>query len=281
MKLHFTKMHGIGNDYIYFNCMEEELADPGAVSRAMAPRHFSVGGDGVVMICRSDIADAKMRMFNLDGSEGRMCGNAIRCVGKYLYDNGIVDKTSLTIETLSGIKTLELFLKDGKVDTVSVDMGIADFSPARIPIAADEEYINRMVVVDGQKWHLTALSMGNPHAVTYVPNVDALDLDKMGPHFENHPLFPERVNTEFVEVLGRRTLKMRVYERGSGETWACGTGACATVAASARNGIVPFDEPITVKLVGGDLSIVCRKDYRIIMTGSATKVYDGVYEYED
>lgn len=281
MKLHFTKMHGIGNDYIYFNCMEEELADPGAVSRAMAPRHFSVGGDGVVMICRSDVADAKMRMFNLDGSEGRMCGNAIRCVGKYLYDNGIVDKTSLTIETLSGIKTLELFLKDGKVDTVSVDMGVADFSPSAIPIAAEEEYINHMVVVDGQKWHLTTLSMGNPHAVTYVADVDALDLDKMGPHFENHPLFPERVNTEFVEVLGRRTLKMRVYERGSGETWACGTGACATVAASARNGIVPFDEPITVKLVGGELSIVCKKDYRIIMTGSATKVYDGVYEYED
>ena len=281
MTLHFTKMHGIGNDYIYFNCMEKELPDPAGVAIAMSPRHLSVGADGIVMICRSDVADAKMRMFNADGSEGRMCGNAIRCVGKYLYDNGIVRKTVLTVETLSGIKTLTLTVENGLVASVSVDMGIADFTPAVIPLAADEEYVDRPVEVLGRTWRMTAVSMGNPHSVTYVEDVDALDLVAMGPHFENHPLFPERVNTEFVQIIDRNTLKMRVFERGSGETWACGTGACATVAASVKNGIVRFEEPITVKLIGGDLSIVCHRDYRITMTGPATKVYDGVYEYAD
>ncbi len=282
MKIPFTKMHGIGNDYIYVNCMDGELANPDLVSISMSPRHFSVGADGLVLICPSKVADARMRMFNADGSEGKMCGNAIRCVGKYLYDNGIVAKKEISIETLSGIKYLKLNIVNGKMDSAEVDMGKAELMPEKIPVLFDgEKMINQPVEVDGKIYRMTAVSMGNPHAVTFVDDVDSLDLEKMGPSFENHAIFPDRVNTEFVRVIDSETLQMRVWERGSGETFACGTGACATVAAAVVNGICKAGVPITVKLRGGDLKIVCQEDMRVFMTGCATKVYEGVYDYED
>lgn len=272
-------MHGIGNDYIYINCLEKEIENPEELSVEMSRRHFSVGADGIVLICRSDIADAKMRMFNADGSEGKMCGNAIRCVGKYLYDNKITNKTELSIETLSGIKYLTLEVKNEKVKNVSVDMGVAVTDPLQIPVISDQEIVkNFPLEVDGEIYPITCVSMGNPHAVTFVDNVDILELEKIGPKFEHHPLFPERINTEFVKVIDRTTLQMRVWERGSGETYACGTGACASVVASVINGFCDTDTPVTVKLIGGDLKITVTKDFRVFMTGSATKVYEGVYE---
>ena len=275
-------MHGIGNDYIYVNCMNGELADPNRVSYVMSARRFSVGADGLVMICASQVADAKMRMFNADGSEGKMCGNAIRCVGKFLYDNGIVAKDHLSIETLSGIKYLNLNVENGKVASVEVDMGKAILSPCDIPVTYEgERMINAPVEVNGKTYGLTAVSMGNPHAVTFMDEIDSLDLERMGPHFENHPIFPDRVNTEFVRVIDDQTLQMRVWERGSGETFACGTGACATVVAAVLNGICKTDTPITVQLRGGNLKIVCDKDMRVFMTGPAEKAYEGVFEYED
>ncbi len=281
MKINFTKMHGIGNDYIYVNCMERELDDPSGVSAAMSPRHFSVGADGLVMICRSDAADAKMRMFNADGSEGKMCGNAIRCVGKYLYDNGIVRKKKISVETLSGIKYLTLHTDGGKVSSVTVDMGRASFAPRDIPITGESEHINKAITVGGSEYLSTALSMGNPHNVIFMDEIASLDLEKTGVGFENHHMFPERVNTEFIKVINRNELEMRVWERGSGETWACGTGACAAVAAACRCGISPFNEEVKVRLIGGELSIVCRDGYQMMMTGPCEKSYDGVYDYEN
>ena len=281
MKLEFTKMHGIGNDYIYFNCMEKELDDPEGVAIKMSPRHFSVGGDGIVMICRSDVADAKMRMFNADGSEGKMCGNAIRCVGKYLYDNKIVDKTEISIETLSGIKYLSLTVKDGKAEFIRVDMGNAILEAQKIPVIANDPPVRFPLEIDGKTYEMTCVSMGNPHAVTFLDEIDDLPLEKIGPIFENHKIFPERVNTEFVKIIGKNHLKMRVWERGSGETWACGTGACAVATASILCGYSDFDTPIKIDLIGGSLEILCTKDFRVFMSGSATKVYDGVYEYEN
>ena len=278
MELNFTKMHGCGNDYIYFNCLEKELDNPAEVAIAMSPRHFSVGGDGIVMICASAVADAKMRMFNADGSEGKMCGNAIRCVGKYLYDNGIVPKTEITIETLSGIKTLQLTVENGKMTKARVDMGKAELDPAKIPVQAEKQVLAMPLTVCGKDYPITCVSMGNPHAVTFVPGVADLPLETIGPEFENHPLFPERVNTEFVEIISPNHIKMRVWERGSGETYACGTGACASVVASILNGYCKFDQPVQVELIGGTLEIVCTKDLRVFMTGPAEKVYEGVYE---
>lgn len=281
MKLEFTKMHGIGNDYIYFNCMEKELDDPESVAIKMSPRHFSVGGDGIVMICRSDVADAKMRMFNADGSEGKMCGNAIRCVGKYLYDNKIVDKTEISIETLSGIKYLSLTVKDGKAEFIRVDMGNAILEAQKIPVIANDPPVRFPLEIDGKTYEMTCVSMGNPHAVTFLDEIDDLPLEKIGPIFENHKIFPERVNTEFVKIIAKNHLKMRVWERGSGETWACGTGACAVATASILCGYSDFDTPIKIDLIGGSLEILCTKDFRVFMSGGATKVYDGVYEYEN
>ena len=282
MKIPFTKMHGIGNDYIYVNCMKEELSDPNRVSYVMSARRFSVGADGLVMICSSQVADAKMRMFNADGSEGKMCGNAIRCVGKFLYDNGIIVKNRLSIETLSGIKYLNLNVENGRVASVEVDMGKAILTPCDIPVIHDgDRMIDTPVEVMGKTYRLTAVSMGNPHAVTFMDEIDSLDLERMGPHFECLPIFPDRVNTEFVRVIDAQTLQMRVWERGSGETFACGTGACATVVAAVLNGICKTDTPITVRLRGGDLKIVCDKDMRVFMTGPAEKAYEGVFEYED
>lgn len=281
MKIPFTKMQGIGNDYIYVNCMSGEYFDPAELSVKMSPRHMSIGADGLVLICSSDTADAKMRMFNADGSEGRMCGNAIRCVGKYLYENGIVDKINISVETLSGIKYLTLTVENGKVSYVSVDMGTASFVPCKIPVVSESELINAPITVPSGGYRFTAVTVGNPHAVIYADEIDSLDLYKIGPEFENNELFPERINTEFVKVISDTHLQMRVWERGSGETWACGTGACAVVAASVKNGICSANTEITVTLIGGDLKITCSDDYRLTMRGAAVKVYDGVFDTDD
>lgn len=272
----FTKMQGIGNDYVYVNCFEETVADPERVSEIISDRHFGIGADGLVLIMPSDKADFRMRMFNADGSEGNMCGNATRCIGKFVYDNHLTDKTSITLETRSGIKKLTLYPENGKVKTVLVDMGKAVLKPADIPMnVSGDTFINKPITVDGKEVFITAVSMGNPHAVTYVDDVDSLELEKIGPYFENHPLFPERVNTEFIKILDESTMQMRVWERGSGETWACGTGACAATAASVLNGYFPHDKEITVKLRGGDLFITYKSDGTVLMRGPAETVFTG------
>lgn len=272
----FTKMQGIGNDYVYVNCFEETVADPERVSEIISDRHFGIGADGLVLIMPSDKADFRMRMFNADGSEGNMCGNATRCIGKFVYDNHLTDKTNITLETRSGIKKLTLYPENGKVKTVLVDMGKAVLKPADIPMnVSGDTFINKPITVDGKEVFITAVSMGNPHAVTYVDDVDSLELEKIGPSFENHPLFPERVNTEFIKILGKSTMQMRVWERGSGETWACGTGACAATAASVLNGYFPHDKEITVKLRGGDLFITYKSDGTVLMRGPAETVFTG------
>ena len=272
----FTKMQGIGNDYVYVNCFEETVADPERVSEIISDRHFGIGADGLVLIMPSDKADFRMRMFNADGSEGNMCGNATRCIGKFVYDNHLTDKTSITLETRSGIKKLTLYPENGKVKTVLVDMGKAVLKPADIPMnVSGDTFINKPITVDGKEVFITAVSMGNPHAVTYVDDVDSLELEKIGPSFENHPLFPERVNTEFIKILDESTMQMRVWERGSGETWACGTGACAATAASVLNGYFPHDKEITVKLRGGDLFITYKSDGAVLMRGPAETVFTG------
>ena len=272
----FTKMQGIGNDYVYVNCFEETVADPERVSEIISDRHFGIGADGLVLIMPSDKADFRMRMFNADGSEGNMCGNATRCIGKFVYDNYLTDKTSITLETRSGIKKLTLYPENGKVKTVLVDMGKAVLKPADIPMnVSGDTFINKPITVDGKEVFITAVSMGNPHAVTYVDDVDSLELEKIGPSFENHPLVPERVNTEFIKILDESTMQMRVWERGSGETWACGTGACAATAASVLNGYFPHDKEITVKLRGGDLFITYKSDGTVLMRGPAETVFTG------
>lgn len=277
MGLKFTKMHGCGNDYIYFNCFETPVEHPEELSVRISDRHFGVGGDGIVLICPSDKADAKMRMFNIDGSEGKMCGNAIRCVGKYLYDNGIKRRNPLTIDTLSGIKTLRLNSgADGKVDSVQVDMGKAILKPEEIPVKLDGETIaSRPVKIDGKDYQITCVSMGNPHCVVFTDtDVAELPLEKIGPKFEFDPLFPERVNTEFINVIDKNTLKMRVWERGSGETLACGTGACASVVAACLNGFCQKNTDVTVRLVGGEL-VIRYTDQAVTMTGPATVAFTG------
>ncbi len=272
----FTKMQGIGNDYIYVNCFEEKVDDPERVSQIVSDRHFGIGGDGLVLIMPSEKADFRMRMFNADGSEGNMCGNATRCIGKFVYDNGLTDKTEITLETKSGIKYLTLYPENGKVKTVLVNMGKAVLTPADIPMKAEgESFINKPIEVLGSEVYITAVSMGNPHAVTYVDDVMSLDLEKIGPAFENHPIFPERVNTEFIKVLDNHTIQMRVWERGSGETWACGTGACAAAVASVKNGYFKNGEEITVKLRGGDLFITYSTDGTVLMRGAAETVFTG------
>ena len=279
-QIKFTKMHGIGNDYVYINCFTEQVDNPNELAKIMSPRRFSVGADGVILICPSKMADAKMRMFNLDGSEGKMCGNGIRCVGKFVYDSGIAHKDTITIETLSGIKTLYITDKDGVAETITVDMGKAELSPEKIPAIADcDTIIDTAITVDGNSYNITAVSMGNPHAVTFCDEIESLNLEKIGPHFEHHEMFPQSVNTEFIRVIDESTLQMRVWERGSGETFACGTGACAAAVAAVLNGYCKHDTEITVHLVGGDLFITYKNDGTVFMRGSATKVFDGVYEY--
>lgn len=278
----FTKMHGIGNCYIYVNCFEEKIDNPSELSEFVSDVHFGIGADGLVMICPSEIADFKMRIFNADGSEAQMCGNASRCVGKYVYDKGLTDKTEVTLETLSGIKILKLDASDGRVEYVTVDMGKAELKPRSIPIDADgDDFVSVPVEVDGREYKITGVSMGNPHAVVYMNDIDSLPLEKIGPKFENHSLFPERINTEFIEVIDKNTLKMRVWERGSGETWACGTGACAAVVASVLNGYCEKDEEVTVHLRGGDLKITYLSDGRVIKKGPASFVCDGILSEND
>ncbi len=273
----FTKMHGIGNDYVYVNCFEETVEDPERVSELISDRHFGIGSDGLVLIMPSDKADFRMRMFNADGSEGMMCGNATRCIGKYVYDKGMTDKTEITLETKSGIKKLKLFPENGKVKTVLVDMGKAIIKPADIPVLSDgEDFISRKIEVNGNEETVTCVSMGNPHCVIFTDkNVDDFELEKIGPSYENHPLFPERINTEFANVIDGNTVKMRVWERGSGETWACGTGACATAVAGCLNGHCKRDEEIRLILRGGDLFITYKSDGTVLMRGPATTVFEG------
>ena len=271
----FTKMHGIGNDYVYVNCFKETVEHPSEVAIKVSDRHFGIGSDGLILIKPSEVADGKMEMYNADGSQGAMCGNGIRCVAKYMYDYGITDKTSISVETKSGIKYLDLTLKDGKVDTVKVNMGTPILKAADIPVRSEkEQVIDEPVMVDGKEWKITCVSMGNPHAITYIDDVKNLEIEKIGPKFENHEIFPDRVNTEFVHVIDRNTVEMRVWERGSGETLACGTGACAVAVSSILNGLT--EEEVTVKLLGGDLKIFWdRTENKVYMTGSATTVFDG------
>ncbi len=281
-KLRFTKMHGISNDYVYISTFDQPEEDWEQLAIRLSDRRTGIGGDGIILVCPSEVADAKMRIFNADGSEGKMCGNGIRCVGKFVYDKGLVpaDKTTVTIDTLSGIKTLELTVRDGKVQSARVDMGAAILNPAAIPVKYEgETMIDAPLEVDGKTWNVTAVSMGNPHCVTFVDDVDSLELEKLGPHFENHPIFPERVNTEFVRVIDDHTLQMRVWERGSGETWACGTGACATAVAACLNGYCQKGDDITVRLRGGDL-VIRYTDDTVIMTGPASTVFEGEVEIE-
>jgi len=280
MKTKFTKMHGIGNDYIYFDCTNENLVpDPNAASEKLSDRHFSVGGDGVILILPSSVADFRMRMFNADGSEGRMCGNGIRCVGKFVYDKGLTDKTDVSVETLAGIKYLHLTVEDGAVRSVTVDMGPPSVEPGDIPLAkGTQKMINSPYVVNGTEYRFNCVSMGSAHCVMFLDrDVTDLDIAPDGSTIEHLPLFPERVNVEFVNVLPDGSLRMRVWERGSGETWACGTGACASAVAAVLNGHCRMDTDITVHLRGGDLTI--RWDGKTVwMTGPAAIAFEGEVE---
>jgi len=276
--LPFTKMHGCGNDYIYINCFEREINSPESLSVFLSDRHTGVGSDGVILILRSDVADARMRMFNLDGSEGLMCGNGIRCVAKYVYDNGLVKKRRMRIETLSGIKFIEVFTRNGLVDSVKVDMGPAKLRPEQIPVnLPGESVIARPVEIGGATCEITCVSMGNPHAVVFRESVEQLDLNEIGPLFENDSLFPDKVNTEFIELVDSCHLKMRVWERGSGETQACGTGACAAAVAAVLNGHCKKDTDIHLQLLGGELTIRYT-DETVYMTGGCVKVFEGAVE---
>lgn len=273
----FTKMHGLGNDYIYFNGFSQEIENPEKLSVRLSDRHKGVGGDGIVLILPSEKADFRMRMFNADGSEGKMCGNATRCIGKYVYERGLTKKEDITLETLSGIKKLHLNILKGKVKTVTVDMGKAEFAAEKIPVISDTDtVIGKKVKIAGSEDTITCVSMGNPHCVIFTDNIEDLDLEKIGPLYENDKMFPDRVNTEFVEAINERELSMRVWERGSGETMACGTGACAVVSAAVANGISPEGEFITVHLLGGDLRIKYEPE-KVIMEGGADFVFDGEF----
>lgn len=295
-RLRFTKMEGLGNDYVYMDCMEKEPENPSALAVAVSDRHFGVGADGLILICPSKKADFQMKMYNADGSRGEMCGNGIRCVGKYVYDKGLTDKTSLVIETLAGLRRLELTLSGHgtrehqedqatalprpEVEQVTVDMGSPILEASKIPVSMEligDDAIDVPIRVGRQLYHMTCVSMGNPHAVVYLDAQQELDdfpLGEIGPMFEHHPYFPQRVNTEFVKVIDRNTLAMRVWERGSGETLACGTGACAVAVSSVINGFTSDD--VTVRLQGGDLHIRWdRQENKVYMTGSARIVFEG------
>lgn len=271
----FTKMHGIGNDYVYVNCFEESVKNPAEVSKFVSDRHFGIGSDGLILISPSAIADFRMNIYNADGSQAEMCGNGIRCVAKYVYDYGLTDKTEISVETLAGIKYLRLQVENRKVSSVEVNMGAPILEPKEIPVAVEESpVVNVPVEVKGKIYHMTCVSMGNPHAIIFMNNVKDLDIEAIGPYFENHTVFPKRTNTEFVEVLDRNTVNMRVWERGSDETLACGTGACATTVACILND--KTENEVTVHLLGGDLKIRWdREANQVYMTGPATVVFDG------
>ncbi len=275
----FTKMHGLGNDYVYIDCTkQEEPKNISDLAKFVSNRHFGVGSDGLILICKSDICDFKMRMFNYDGTEAQMCGNGIRCVGKFVYDKGLTTKEEITVETLAGIKVLELNVKNNKVETVKVDMGKPILDPEKIPVISEEKIVKNLELqAEDKKFKFTCVSMGNPHAITIVENVDEFDVEKYGKILEVDSHFPERANIEFIQILDKETIKMRVWERGSGETFACGTGACAVAVASNINGLTNKD--VTVKLLGGDLKIQWNEDNEhIYMTGPATTVFEGEIE---
>ncbi len=274
----FTKMHGCGNDYVYVNCLEETVEHPEEVAKFVSDRHFGIGSDGLILICPSKVADFEMVMYNADGSRGEMCGNGIRCVGKYVYDYGLTDQTTVRIETLAGIKTLELTVADGKVQEVRVNMGAPILETNKIPaVFLSSPVVNQPLYVDGTDYTVTCVSMGNPHCVTFMDeDVRNLDLEKIGPGFEYNETFPKRVNTEFVNVIDGTHLRMRVWERGSGETLACGTGTCATVVAAVLCGYVQADTEVEVELLGGKLRILWDQESDLVyMTGPATVVYEG------
>ena len=274
----FTKMEGCGNDYVYVNGFEEKIDNPNEVAIAVSDRHFGIGSDGLIIINPSEVADFKMCMYNADGSEGKMCGNGIRCVAKYVYDFKLTDKDVITVETLSGIKTLKLKGENGKVKTVRVNMGAPILECDKVPVKYDDEkMINKPVKVDGKTFNITCVSMGNPHAVTFINDTDNLEIEKIGPKFENNEIFPDKVNTEFIQIIDKKTVKMRVWERGSGETFACGTGACASVVASVLNRLT--ENKVTVKLLGGELEIEYNQDENTVyMTGPARVVFTGEYD---
>ena len=274
----FTKMEGCGNDYVYVNGFEEKIDNPNEVAIAVSDRHFGIGSDGLIIINPSEVADFKMCMYNADGSEGKMCGNGIRCVAKYVYDFKLTDKDVITVETLSGIKTLKLNAENGKVKTVRVNMGAPILECDKVPVKYDDEkMINKPVKVDGKTFNITCVSMGNPHAVTFINDTDNLEIEKIGPKFENNEIFPDKVNTEFIQIIDKKTVKMRVWERGSGETFACGTGACASVVASVLNRLT--ENKVTVKLLGGELEIEYNQDENTVyMTGPARVVFTGEYD---
>ncbi len=282
--MRFTKMQGLGNDYVYVNCFQEKVENPSETAKRISDRHFGVGADGLILIGPSEQADFEMAMYNADGSRGEMCGNGIRCVAKYVYDYGLTDKTSISVETLGGIKYLDLTIEDGKAVLVRVDMGRPELRAREIPIiceaadgesAADEaQVIDEPIVVGGMEYRMTGVSMGNPHAVVFLEDVEGFDIEKIGPKFEEHERFPRRINTEFVRIIDRERIEMRVWERGSGETLACGTGACAAVVASILNGLAGRE--VTVKLKGGDLLVEWDQESgKVYMTGPAEVVFDG------
>lgn len=276
--MEFTKMHGCGNDYVYINGFTNKIENPNKLSEIMSNRNFGIGSDGLIVINPSDVADFKMSMYNADGSEGKMCGNGIRCVAKYVYDNKMTDKTTITVETLSGIKTLVLNVEDEKVKTVRVNMGTPILKSKDVPVVSDkEQVIDEPIKVNDKEYRITCVSMGNPHAVTFIDDTDSLEIEKIGPLFENNEIFPDRVNTEFIQVVDRNNIKMRVWERGSGETLACGTGACASVVACVLNGLT--ENKVTVSLLGGDLFIEYNQEENVVyMTGPATISFTGNIE---
>ncbi len=278
-QISFWKMEGTGNDYIFIDNFDGEITCPESLATTLADRHYGIGGDGIILIEKSDIADVKIRIYNLDGSQAEMAGNGIRCVAKYVHDKGIVQKDNLTVETLSGVKKLKLYSISGSVTSVCVDMGKAILEPAKIPVNIDgKDAINVPVTIGGKDWLISCISVGNPHCVVFVDHLEALDLEKIGPAFENADIFPERTNTEFIRVVNKSTIKMRAWERSNGETWSCGTGACAAVVAACENGLCNKGDDIIVKLHGGDL-IVNYTDDTVMLTGNANLVYKGTAEY--
>lgn len=276
MGIHFTKMHGTGNDYVYINAFEEEIGNAEELAVRVSDRHFGIGSDGLILVAPSETADCRMIMYNADGSEGAMCGNGIRCVAKYAYEHGIVKESHISIETKSGIKDLELTVEDGIVTYVKVNMGKAVLKPEEIPVMAEgEDFIARPLIVAGKDYTATCVSMGNPHCVIFTSGIDDLDLEKTGPLFENHEMFPDRINTEFVEVIDGHTIRMRVWERGSGETISCGTGTCAAVVAAVLNGYCRRGEEIEVQIRGGKLYDTYMENGEVFMRGPAVTVFEG------
>lgn len=278
MEMRFTKMQGLGNDYVYVNCLEEKIVNPSEVAKLVSDRHYGVGSDGLIMIKPSESADFEMEMYNADGSRGEMCGNGIRCVAKYVYDYGLTDKTRIAVETLAGIKYLDITVKYGKASMIKVDMGRPELKASQIPIISDAETVlDEPILVDRMEYRMTGVSMGNPHVVLFTKDVKGLNLEKTGPMFECHERFPKRINTEFTRVIDRQTMEMRVWERGSGETLACGTGACAAAVASILNGLT--EDKVKVRLPGGELLVEWDRDQnRVYMTGPAKIVFEGTIE---